>query len=371
MRIVKKRPAFSAIPARRAPLAALLLLACGAASGAAPPAPARVVFSGMVDADFASSYGSFDQARHVTGLEADLATRIILNPTLYAVVRTTMRDGTVPRQGEGNTWAPLAFDGAQINWRPGDKTVFMAGDLVAGTGYFQYHRYKRAASVVGEHSLRGAGFRHGDLLVHAGVATDSIGGGGDLSVFGKWKRPIGKDISWTPSFRYTTGVPDATPFELGVTFEGSFEGMLDVQADVGMNYWNGETDPGSAFLIEARYSYEPWFFASTFFVSDKGEVPARNVPRATSTAMALDDLLLHFEPGMSLDKTFAVGLPLEYRNASFNSRRDESIWMIPTLYVYPAPRAQWWLWAGMSKPLLDGTDGNPKFSAGSEIVLTF
>jgi hypothetical protein len=342
-----------------------------AAAQEAPKVRPLVAFSGMVDADFASSYGSLDEAGHVTGLEADLAARILLNPTLYAVVRGTMRDGTVPRQGEGRTWAPLAFDGAQINWKPGKSTVFMAGDLVAGTGYFQYYRYKRAAAVVGEHSLRGAGVKQGNIVVHTGVATDTVGGAGDFSVFAKWKRPIGKDISWTPSIRYTAGVPDATPFELGVTFEGNFDDMLEVQGSVGMNYWNTDTDPGSDILIETRYNYEPYFFATTFFVSDKGEVPSRNVPRATSSSNALDDFLLYVEPGMALDKTFAVGLPLEYRNASFNSNRDQSIWLIPTLYVYPAPRAQWWLWIGLSKPLLSGPEGNPELALGSEIILTF
>ncbi len=331
----------------------------------------RLMFSGMVDADFASEYGSLDQARHLTGLEADLTTLVLFNPRLYAVVRTTFRDGSIPRQGAGNTWAPLAFDGAQVNWKADDNTVLMAGDLVGGAGYFQYYRYKRAAAVVGEHSLRGAGARRGNFQVHAGMATDTAGVSEDWSVFAQWRRSIRDDITWTPSFRYTFGIPGATPFELGISFEGRFEDMLTINAHSGMQYWNADTDPGSFVLIEPRYVREPFFFAGTVFLSEKGEVPSPNVPRQTAGWAPLDDMVLQFEPGMALSPVFSTGLSLEYRNASFDADRDEAIWIIPTLYVYPAPRAQWWLWTGLSKPLLNGAGGAPRVSLGSEILFTF
>jgi hypothetical protein len=39
-----------------------------------------LVFSGAVDADFATDFGTLDQARHLTGLEADLTTQVLLTP---------------------------------------------------------------------------------------------------------------------------------------------------------------------------------------------------------------------------------------------------------------------------------------------------
>jgi hypothetical protein len=368
MRFLKPiNPLFAAVLT----IAALAATRPLAQTGDVTDAPRRLVFSGMIDADFASDYGALDQARHTTGLEADLTTQVLINPTLYAVVRTTLRDGTVPRQGAGNTRAPLAYDGAQINWKADDQTVVMVGDLIGGAGYFQYYRYKRAAAVVGEHSVRGAGVRHGNLLVQAGMATDSTGINGDWSVFARWRRTIRENAAWTPSLRYTVGVPGAMPFELGLSFDGLFEDVLELHAHTGMQYWNPDTDPGTFALIEPRYSYEPYFVSGTIFISDKGEVPSPNAPRRTASWTPLDDFLLQVEPGLALNKTFSASVSLEYRNATFSSNRDEAFWFIPTLYVYPAPRAQWWLWTGLTKPLVQGTGSAPRLSLGSEIVFTF
>lgn len=331
----------------------------------------RLMFTGMLDADFASDYGALDQARHATGLEADLTTQVLLNSRLYAVLRTTLRDGIVPRQGAGNTRPPLAYDGAQINWKADDNTVLMVGDLVGGSGYFQYYRYKRAAAVVGEHTVRGAGIRSGNLLVQAGMATDTNGIDGDWSVFARWHRSIRENMTWTPSLRYTVGVPGAMPFELGLSFDGLFDDALELHAHTGMQYWNPDTDPGTFLLIEPRYTYAPYFFSGTLFLSDKGEVHSPNVPRGTTTWTPLDDFLLQFEPGLALNPTFSTSVSLEYRNATFTSNRDEAFWFIPTLYVYPAPRAQWWLWTALTKPLIQGTGSAPRLSLGSEIVFTF
>jgi hypothetical protein len=124
-------------------------------------------------------------------------------------------------------------------------------------------------------------------------------------------------------------------------------------------------------LIEPRYAYEEYFFAATLFLSEKGEVISPNAPRYTATWTPLDDFVLHAEPGMAFNKTFSAGLSVEYRNPSFDDPRDEAVWVIPTLYVYPAPRAQWWLWAGVARPLVDGAAGTVQFSLGSEVIFTF
>ena len=356
-------------PALAATIALTSALPVAAQSGDAPSR--RLHFSGSVDADVSSDFGTLDRARHLTGLEADLSTHVIFSPTLYGVVRTTMRDGHVPRHGSGNTWSSLDFDGAQVNWKPGAKTVVMVGDLVAGTGYYQYARYKRTAAVIGEHSVRGAGFRYGNILVHAGMAVDTVGENGDWSVFAKWTRTMTEGMTWSPSFRYTGGIRGASPFELGISFDGSFDQILDVRAHAGMNYWNPDTDPGSVFLVEPRYVYDRYFFAGTFLYSDKGEVPSPNAARFTGTWNPVDDVILQIEPGMVLDRNFSAGLSFEFRNARMGAHRDESLWLIPTLYAIPAPGAEWWVWSGLEKPLAPGRAGHPRLALGSEIFFSF
>lgn len=376
------KPSFTGTsPVRRARFsvvsAGLLLAAATAPAQTAPSTwragelPGRLVFSGMLDADFASDYGTFDRVRHVSGLEADLATTLNLSPTLNAVVRTTMRDGTVPEAGAGNTWTPLRFDGAQVNWQANPQTTIMAGDLVAGTGYFRYYRYKRSSVVVGEHSLRGAGFHRGGILLHAGVATDTAGQLGAFSVFGQWTRRLNENMQWSPSMRYTMGIPKAYPFELGISFEGQFENTIEFNAHVGMNYWSTSTDPGSFFLLEPRYTYEPYFFSATVFYSDKGEVPSPNTPRQPYSWNRLDDLLIQAEPGIALNPVFSTSVSLELRDRSMDRSGDLSFWVLPMVYVYPAPRAQWRSFCGIAKPLTGGAAGDPQFTLGSEINMTF
>lgn len=331
----------------------------------------RLNFSGLVEAGITSDYGTFDKLAHRTSLEADLTTHLAFNPTFAAQLRTTLRDGQAPRHGDGDTWTELRYDGAQIMWKPGDKTILMAGDLIGGAGYFQYTRYRRVAAVVGEHSLRGAGLRHGNIVVHTGLATDTAGVAGDWAVYAQWTRTITEHLSWSPSFRYTHGLHNAHPFELGVSFDGNFEDMFLLNAHVAMNYWNTTTDPGSLILIEPRYVYGAYFVAATLLYSDKGEVPAPNTQRFTRSWVALEDVILSVEPGMAFGGIYAGSVALEYRDPRFTRPRDQSLWFIPTLWVHPAPRAEWRLWGSVDKPLASATAGRPGFGLGSEISFVF
>ncbi|HLU70458.1 MAG TPA: hypothetical protein VKZ88_06775 [Fibrobacteria bacterium] len=331
----------------------------------------RLNFSGLAEAGVASDYGTFNRLAHRTALEVDLTTHVAFHPAFAAQVRTTLRDGHAPRQGAGATWTELRYDGAQINWKPGRKTILMAGDLIGGSGYFQYTRYRRVAAVVGEHSLRGAGVRHGNLVVHTGLATDTAGVAEDWAVYVRWTRTITEHLSWSPSFRYTAGLHKAYPFELGVSFNGNFEDMFLLQGHMAMNYWNTATDPGSLILIEPRYVYGDYFVAATLLYSDKGEVPAPNTQRLTHTWVSLEDLLLSVEPGKAFGGMYAASLSLEYRDPRFTHTRDQSVGMIPTLWIYPAPRAEWRLWTSLEKPLASGRAGHPRFGLGSELSFVF
>jgi hypothetical protein len=131
--------------------------------------------------------------------------------------------------------------------------------------------------------------------VQAGLATDSVGELRDWSVFARWKRTVRKDVTWSPSLRYTV-MPGATPFELGLSHDGNFENVLELHVHTGMQYWSTETDPGTFVLNEPRVTIGSYFVNGMLFVSDKGEVPSPNVPRRTSTWIPLDDFVFQTEP---------------------------------------------------------------------------
>ena len=174
----------------------------------------KIGFSGYVDGDFASGFGTdFSNPTHTSGLEADLTTTVTFSPRLSAFIYTTLNDGAVPSQGAGNTWDDLNFDGVQVNWRYTKATTLMIGDLTSGSGYFNYYRNKRTAAIVSEDKVRGAGFRNGGLMVQTGANPDTtFGGTKGWSTYAEWRSPINSVMTWMPSARYTAGIEDAWPF---------------------------------------------------------------------------------------------------------------------------------------------------------------
>jgi hypothetical protein len=353
--------------------AVVIGLVCLLAGEVWAQAPRRKVgFTGYVDADFASDFGSdFSDPTHATGLEADLTTTLTFTPRLSAFIYTTLNDGAVPSQGAGNTWDDLNFDGVAFHWRTTNATTLMVGDLTSGTGYFSYYRNKRTAAAVSEQQVRGAGFRNGGLEVQTGVAQDTAGAARLWSTYAAWRSPVNRLMTWTPSARYTAGVANAYPFELALTFEGRFDEAFRINTHFGMNYWNNDYDAGTVVLVEPTYVYDRYTLSASFFYNDKGDVPAPNSVRQTVTGAFLDDLYFYVEPAYAIDNTFSVGVPLEFHNASLTAGRDESVWIVPTLYVFPAPGAQWSVWTKATKPLLNGTAGAVDFGAGSEISFRF
>lgn len=351
----------------------LAMAAWFSAEAGAQAVQRKIGFSGFADADFVGDFGSdFSAPKSTTGLEIDLTTSVTFSPRLSAYLYTTLNDGAVPSEGAGDTWDDLNFDGVQVDWRYTKSTTLMIGDLKSGAGYFNYYGYKRTAASVSERKLRGAGFRNGGLTVQTGAAADSNDVVRAWSTYGEWRVPINALMTWMPAFRYTAGIPNAYPFELGLTFEGRFEDILRVNAHFAMNYWDNFYDAGTVLLIEPSYVYGPWTFSSTFWYNDKGEVPAPNSVHHTATTRWLDDLLIYVEPAYAFNTRFSAGLPLEFHNRNLNTDRDESVWVAPTLYAYPAAGAQLRAWARVEKPLraLDA-NGMPRYAAGSEISFRF
>jgi hypothetical protein len=384
-KILMKYGTHSALPL----LLVASLLGAGLAQG--QDAKPSIGFSGTVDADFATTFsgGGFKDPMHTTGLEIDLTTTVTFNPKLNAVIYTTMNDGIVPGQGAGKTWDDVNFDGATLNWQFNSKTTIFVGDLIYGTGYFNYYGNKRTAVVIGEHAVRGAGFSRNGLTVTTGAANlgaDSTGGHPSTtwSTFVKYDLALsGGTVS--PSLKYTAGVPGATPLLAGLSFDGKFGG-LSLSADVAANYYSKTFDPGYTVLFEPTFASGSFSLASTVFYNKKGgwsdgTNPAPNNPSTTLgpdageggslTGKPLDDFFVYVEPGLSFNETYAAGLPLEYHQPDLDAKGEagEGIWVVPTFYVYPGSGVQWWLWAGVVVPLASGLD--PAYSAGSEIIFKF
>jgi hypothetical protein len=364
--------------------AALVALAAPARSmaqtPAAPPAAPALSFSGYVDADFASNFGSkLKDPQHLTGLEVDLTTTVTFSPTVNAVLYTTMNDGAIPAQGAGNTWAPVKFDGATLNWQYDSKTLIHVGDIINGTGYFNYYLNKRTALVVGEHALRGVGFERSGWTVATGAtglgATDTAGNPvatSQWATFAKYVYPINEKMTLTPSLKYVGGVPGAAPVNGGLSFDGSF-GNFALSADAAFNYYSNAADPGFAVLVEPSWASGRYTVAGALYFNERGTAP--NIPKQTVTGAELDRAFAYLEPGYVVNDRLSVGLPLEFHDAHLHIANaqgyDQSVWAVPTLYIYPGAGIQWWIWGQVIKPVSGNGAQDPLFFAGSELIFKF
>ncbi len=363
------------------PIAALLAIAALAPAQGQKP---ELSFSGYADADFAADLRKGSSA---TGLEVDLTTTVTFSPRLNAVIYTTMTDGVVPAQGAGNTWAPVLFDGAALNWAYTNDLTLHVGDLIHGTGYFNYYLHKRAAAVVGEHAVRGVGATWRGLVVATGVsglgAVDSTGTpvpSREWSTFVKYDHVLREGLTLTPSLKHTF-VSGATPVSGGLSLDGAF-GEFGLKAHAAFNYWNGDFDPGYTLLVEPSWSNGRYSLSGSLFYNEKGSKPAPNIPTTTlpgpsadSLALALrggrtafDDFFVYVEPGMALGKNVSIGLPLEYHVPDLDVDAGNAFWAVPTLYIYPGRGVEWWIWG---QGVFHARGGDPDFFAGSEIIFRF
>jgi hypothetical protein len=379
------------------------MLAVGMAHGLTSQATTPTLgFSGYVDADFASSFapGGFKNAKHLSGLEIDLTTTVTFSPKLNAVLYTTMNDGIVPGQGAGRTWDDVNFDGVTLNWLYDAQTTLFIGDIIYGTGYFNYYGNKRSAVVVGEHAVRGVGFTREGLTVSTGAtglgAVDTAGNPVPTSqwaTFVKYDWSLGANGSngiLTPSAKYIMGVPGATPFVGGLSYDAKF-GDIGLSADVAADYYNADYDPGFTVLVEPSYASGKFSVAGALFYNKKGKnaldsispsAPRTTLPvdageGSTGSGRTFDDLMVYVEPGMTLSPLYAVGLPVEYHDPSAANAAaqgyDASVWVVPTFYIYPGSAVQWWIWGQIVQPLKAVGTGSKdiRYLAGSELIFRF
>lgn len=353
---------------------------------------------GYLDSDIWSDLkGNF-----YTNDELDLGTIVSFGDSgkVQAHVYTTVRGGVVPAgYGEpADRWVALLFDGVDITFTTPIGS-FAVGDLAYQYGKFSYYFYKRQSMITPESFTRGLkwsleresfstsilagaadtpdeilGFHYvvqsdsaGDTLeVLTEEALASEGNAADLG----GSTTIGLGSAGSLSLYYglrsdmKIGFKESGLVYGGLEYKASFfEEALGVKFDLGVRSLPGaERATLVSLLLEPSLKVGKFSVAATYYqVID---------PDETGASLVGEDMFVYLEPGFSFTDMVAAGLPLElHANGPTSELADNgAFWVVPTLYVYPFEKVQWWLWGQAVVPLGEGDVG---FGLGSEIIVEF
>ncbi|MFP4415699.1 MAG: hypothetical protein ACLFSB_00355 [Chitinispirillaceae bacterium] len=366
----------------------------------------EVTFSGFLDADVVADFdGNF-----YANQELDVGMSLAFAENVSANLYVTMLLGRVPAGTDpvrGDRWVSVLFDGFDITFDTKIGT-FSVGDLVYQYGGFNYYYYKRLSMITPESFTRGIQYSLGTemftqmLLVGVtdspeelipvdvgGVIIDTVETDvNELDLFGASGLTLadGQSVEAYYGVRFDVqeGFSEAGAVLTGLEYNGLFGDALSLKADVGyQNLPNGDERANVVtILVEPVLTLDKFSLAASFYtLVDPDSI---NEPGSDDALFGLDDeLFFYIEPGYAFTEMIAAGLPLEYHEAAIyeadditgEEYEDASIWVVPTLYVYPADGVQWWLWGGATIPVsdtdIDGEDTEVSFSVGSEIIVEF
>ncbi len=287
-----------------------------------------------------------------------LSDRISLNIGMY------VNEGGIPAGGgmPSSYWFNPEYWGAWLIWKKAfDGCDVTLGDIRAKYGKFSYYGLKTKSMILGTRYMRGfmlsKDFGGANIDLLAGPLNRN-------NVFGTSLR-LGIPITDQHNVNvYTSFDFDQTrngrPFWSGLEYEGTI-GTIDVKADFGYAgvAENDGINNATTILIEPSASLgEDGSIAASFFWQDD---------KSGIWGGSFDNMFFYLEPGYSVKPSFALGLPLEYHDPDMDVEDDESIWIVPTAYVYPIDGAEVWFWAMASKPMADGVD--TEFSVGLELII--
>ncbi|NLG17374.1 MAG: hypothetical protein GX556_08620 [Fibrobacter sp.] len=356
-------------------LFAVLLISAYSVFSAGP----EVSFSGYLDADvWADLRGSY-----FTNSELDLGMSLKLNEFVSAHVYATMLSayslsgqGQVPA-GTGlpsERWVTVNFDGFDITFDSRFGT-FSAGDLVFQYGKFNYYFYKRLSMITPESFTRGV--RYGTSSdrfsqeISAGIA-DVGDHSADLNGTTGLKFNENNSLGLFYGFRGSASenFTNGTDFFAGAKYLGN-AGALSIKADIGYNNLSGDVRKNVlTFLLEPSIALNKFTAAFTGYVMYDPD-SANDISESPLFKLS-DELLFYVEPGYSFNDLFAAGLPLEYHGADLEDRDDNSFWIVPTFYIYPAEKVQWWLWGQVVIPQAEEIGSEDlMYGIGSEIIVEF
>lgn len=320
-----------------------------------------VSFSGYLDADVWTDF----TGKFYTNSELDLGLTTKFSDAVSAHVYATVNSGWIPAgyAAPQDRWLSFTFDGVDIEFTTGVGT-FTVGDLVYQFGKFNYYYYKRQSMITKESFTRGLKYslESGSFTqsVLAGVA-DIDSSTGDLVGVSGYSLGESQKIEAYYGLRGSvmSGFETGTSVFAGAEYTGGFGDMLTIKANVGFTN-HGVVDRPSDFriLVEPTLTLGGFSLAASFFAY---------VDPDSALASPVDDkLLAYIEPGYSFTDMFAVGLPIEYHEPA--SGDDPAIWLVPTFYVYPAEKVQWWIWGQTVIPTKGGDLG---WGLGSELIVEF
>uniref|UniRef100_A0A7C4KHD6 Porin n=1 Tax=Anaerolinea thermolimosa TaxID=229919 RepID=A0A7C4KHD6_9CHLR len=363
----------------------LLVSLLGAALLAAPAMAEdegpSVSFSGMLDADVWTDF----TGKFYTNSELDLGMTAKFNDAVSAHVYATVNSMYAPSGGRipagtaapNERWIDFAFDGFDIEYATKFGT-FTAGDLVYQFGKFNYYFYKRLSMITPESFTRGLKYSLGNDMItqtlSLGVADANYGTG---DVVGTTLLSLGEDQSVEAYYGVRGDVSldfkSAADVFVGAEYKGAF-GPLSVKADVGYKSLMGEDRSSTvALLLEPTLALGKFSIAASVYAFvDPDSTNYKSFMDTTgvlsSTNPVDDEMVIYVEPGVSVTDNFGIGLPLELHDDFLATEDDMEFWAVPTFYIYPTDKVQWWIWGSLVQPLYDA---DPFWGLGSEIIVNF
>jgi hypothetical protein len=162
-------------------------------------------------------------------------------------------------------------------------------------------------------------------------------------------------------------------FFAGAEYLGTFGDAFKLKFDLGLQNVKAPAEGADrpnvvSLLLEPSFALGKFSVAATgFLLIDPDTI---NSLAAPIYSKVFDEGFFYIEPGYTFNDYIGVGLPIEFHARELDVEKDEEVWLVPTLYVYPAKNVQWWIWGQMVNYLADA-DVDPAFYAGSEIIVTF
>lgn len=353
-----------------------------------------VSFSGYLDSDvWTDLAGNF-----FTNDELDLGMRVAFSEKVSTNIYLTVLGGAIPAGGgePGDRWVSVLFDGVDITFDTRIGT-FSVGDLVYQHGCFNYYLYKRLSMITPETFSRGIRYSIGtdrfnqSVMVGAADEADEliayhvVSTSGDTAII-NGDDPLaegnGGDISGASMFTFNDnhslslfygvradvfkGYKADGKFYSGMEYNGAFGDLFELKFDFG--YTNVSGDYNSiALLVEPCLTVNDFSTAMTFYRLIELD-PVGDVSGDALFGMD-DELFAYIEPGYSFTDMVAAGLPVEYHSFDLENTNDDELWFVPTFYVYPFDKVEWWLWVQAGVPFAEGED--VYYGLGSELIVEF
>ncbi|MBK9578688.1 MAG: hypothetical protein IPO40_16575 [Fibrobacteres bacterium] len=345
--------------------------------GAAAQA-ASLYTSGTVDAGFKAGLDSLaDSPKSLYNLEANFTIGSKLSDDVSVEVYAAALSPAVPADfklgSAGARWPGLAFDGAAILWNLSDAMKVTIGDVVVAKGGIAYYAAKRYSSVTRVAAVRGAGLSYGSFSAFAGAndAADSL-----FTAGASYSIALDSTSTLEPAATVTAGAKSDVPWNGGVQYKGKF-GAFSLSASAS-GYGGKDTADKSKFgyvlVAEPSYATDAFYVATAALFSPKAKdrldsLFAYPVRHGRSYKAWGDDMTFYVEPGVNFAAgKAAAGLALEYHEPSMDADKDEYIYIIPNLYLYPVKDMTITLWAEADKYMEDKA---MTYALGLETVFKF